>query len=129
MDRPPGGSRGRGKLGGLAGQRITIHRKKFHFCIIQTILNKINKKKILKSLDLANFVNFADFPQGGGLGGTTPTPYWRTLFIRMVKRIQRRPPPGIYQNASGKNLLSFFPDIRYPGGGRGKAKLYTSSSG
>ena len=56
MDRPPGG--------GLAGQRKTLNRKKFHFCI-QIILNKINKKRFEKSLDLANFVNFADLPQGG----------------------------------------------------------------
>ena len=31
-------------LGGLAGQWITQHRKKFHFCIIQAILYKINIK-------------------------------------------------------------------------------------
>ena len=30
--------------GGLAGQQMTLHRKKFNFCIIQTILNKISKK-------------------------------------------------------------------------------------
>ena len=28
------------------------------------MLNKINKKNFEKSLDLANFVNFADLPQG-----------------------------------------------------------------
>ena len=59
MDRPPGGN-----LGGLAGQRKPLHRK-IHFCIIQIILNKINIKFFEKSLDLANFVNFADLPQGG----------------------------------------------------------------
>ena len=68
MDRPPGGGGKRG--GGLAGQLITLHRKKLQFCIIQTNLNKIKKKKFLKSLDLANFANFADLPQG--VGGTTP---------------------------------------------------------
>ena len=58
MDRLPGGSRG--NLGGLAGQRKTLHWK--NFCIIQTILNKINKNIFEKSLNLANFVNFAEFP-------------------------------------------------------------------
>ena len=61
MDWPPGG----GNLGGLAGQRITLHRKKFHFCIIHIILNKIDVNLTEKSLDLVNFVNFADAPQGG----------------------------------------------------------------
>ena len=70
MDRPPGGSGG--KLGGLAGPRINLHRKKFNFCTIQIILNKINIKFFEKSLDLANFVNFADLPQGGR--GYPPTP-------------------------------------------------------
>ena len=64
------GVQGGGNLGGLAGQRITLHRKKFHFPII---LNKINIKFFEKSLDLANFVNFADLPQGG-VRGTTPPP-------------------------------------------------------
>ena len=67
---------GGGKLrGGLAGQRINLHRKKFHFCIIQTILNKISKNNFEKSLDLAIFVNFSDLPQGGGVGVVSPTPY------------------------------------------------------
>ena len=43
-----GGSGGVTFGGGLAGQRKTLHRKKFHFCIIQTILNKINNNKNLK---------------------------------------------------------------------------------
>ena len=64
MDRAPGGSR-RVTWGGLAGQRITLHRKKFHFCIIHIILNKIDVNLTEKSLDLVNFVNFADAPQGG----------------------------------------------------------------
>ena len=34
--------------GGLAVQPKTLHRKKFHFCIIQTILNTISKKIFLK---------------------------------------------------------------------------------
>ena len=79
MDRPPGGPGG-----GLAGQRITLHRKKFHFCIILIILNKINIKFFDKSIVLANFVNFADLPQGGGVGGGTPTPYRRTLLIIII---------------------------------------------
>ena len=83
MDRPPGVSREGGKLrGGLAGQPKTLHRKKFHFCIIQTILNKISKKKFRKSLDLAIFVNFADLHQGDR-GYHPPTPYgdpWFNLF-------------------------------------------------
>ena len=44
MDRPPGGN-----LGGLAGQRITLHRKKFHFCIIHIIMNKIDVNLIEKA--------------------------------------------------------------------------------
>ena len=72
MDRPPGGA-GRGlDLGGLVGQRMTLHRKKFHFCIIQTILNKISKKYFGKSLDLAIFVNFPTFPRR--VRGYHPTP-------------------------------------------------------
>ena len=67
MDRPPAGSRG-----GLAGQRITLHRKKFHFCIIHIILKKIDVNLTEKNLDLVNFVNFADAPRGVGDG--TPTP-------------------------------------------------------
>ena len=55
MDRPPGGS---------SGSTDNPTSKKFHFCI-QTILNKISKKIFEKSLDLANFVNFSDLPQGG----------------------------------------------------------------
>ena len=37
MDRPPGGPGEGGKLGGggLAGQRITLHQKKFHFLRIE----------------------------------------------------------------------------------------------
>ena len=73
MDRPPGGT-----LGGLAGQRITLHRKKFHFCIVHIILNKIDVNLNEKSLDLVNFVNFAEAPQGGR-GYYLPLPYWRTL--------------------------------------------------
>ena len=42
---------------------------------------RIAKKKFEKSLDLANFVNFLDLPQG--VGGTTPTPYWRTLDLSL----------------------------------------------
>ena len=75
MERPPGGN-----LGGLAGQRITQHRKKFHFWIIHIILKKINIKFFEKSLDLANFVNFADASQGVGVPST---PYWRTLVVTM----------------------------------------------
>ena len=45
-----GPGRGINLGGGLAGQRLTLHRKKFHFCIIQTILNKINKKILKKAL-------------------------------------------------------------------------------
>ena len=56
-------SGGRGKLGGLAVQRITS--KKFHFCIIHIILNKIDVNLTEKSLDLVNFVNFADASQEG----------------------------------------------------------------
>ena len=56
-----------GNLGGLAGQRITLHRKKFQFCII---LNNI--KYYEKSLELVNFINFADLPQGDD-GVESPT--------------------------------------------------------
>ena len=74
MDRPPGGSRRGGKLrGGLAGQPKTLNRKKFHFCIIQTMLNTISQKNFEKSLDLAIFVNFSGLPQGG-VGGTPHPP-------------------------------------------------------
>ena len=54
--------------GDLAGQRINLHRKKIHFRIIHIILNTINIKFFEESLDLVNFVNFADLPQGGGRG-------------------------------------------------------------
>ena len=51
MDRPPGGVQGGVNLGGgLAGQRITLHRKKFNFCIIQTMLNTISQKILKKAL-------------------------------------------------------------------------------
>ena len=80
MDRPPEGVKG-GKLrGGLAGQWKTLHRKKFHFCIIQTILNKISKKILKKSLDLAIFRKIFR-PSPGGVGGGTPTPYGDPCFL------------------------------------------------
>ena len=37
------------------------------------MLNTISKKIFEKSLDLSIFVNFSGLPQGGGVGGTTPT--------------------------------------------------------
>ena len=68
MDQPPGGNQGV-NLGGSSGSTDNPTSKKFHFCIIQIILNKNSKKNFEKSLDLANFVNFADLPQGGrGVG-------------------------------------------------------------
>ena len=37
MERPPGGPGG--NLGGLLGQRITLHRKKFHFLRLRGVYN------------------------------------------------------------------------------------------
>ena len=71
----PGIANGPASRGGgvnLVGQRITLHRNKFHFCIIQIILNKINIKFFEKSLDLANFLNFTDLPQGVGVPPPPP---------------------------------------------------------
>ena len=51
MDRPPGGPGGGGvNLGGSSGSTDNPTSKKFHFCIIQTILNKISKKNLKKAL-------------------------------------------------------------------------------
>ena len=52
MDRPPGGVQGGGvNLGGSSGStKNPSSKKKFNFCIIQTILNKISKKIFLKAL-------------------------------------------------------------------------------
>ena len=72
MDRPPGGSKEGGKLRGSSGSTDNPTSEKCHFCIIQTMLNKINKKKFKKSFDLGNFVNFSDLPQGGR--GVPPHP-------------------------------------------------------
>ena len=71
----PGGNFGGG---GSSGSTDNPTSKKFHFCIIHIILNKID----VKSLDLVNFVNFADAPQG--VKGGTPHPYWRTLVPTLV---------------------------------------------
>ena len=69
MDRPSGGV----NLGGLAGQRITLHRKKFHFCIIQTTLNTISQKNFWKKPWFNQFCKyFGPFP--GGVGGTPTYP-------------------------------------------------------
>ena len=43
----------------------SISRKKFHFCIIQTMLNKISKKKFWKKSWFSHFRKFSDLPQGG----------------------------------------------------------------
>ena len=56
------GSRGGNLEGGLAGQRITLHRKKFHFCIIHIILNKID----------VNLTEKTSLPRG--VGGYHPHP-------------------------------------------------------
>ena len=61
-----GGSREGVNLGGSSGSTENPTSKKFHFCIIQTMLNTISQKNFEKSLDLAIFVNFSGLPQGGG---------------------------------------------------------------
>ena len=49
------------------------------------MLNKINVNLNDLSLNLVNLVGSADALQGGGVGGTTPTPYWRSLVNRYKK--------------------------------------------
>ena len=73
MDRPPGGPGGV-NLGGLAGQRITLHRKKFHFWIIQTMLNKISKK-IWKKPWFSHFRKIFRPSPAGGRGWYPPPPF------------------------------------------------------
>ena len=76
---------GGGKLRGSSGSTDNPTSKKIHFCIIQTILNKISKKIFEKSLDLAIFVNFSDVPLGGGgRGGWYPHPLWRSMVVTSI---------------------------------------------
>ena len=67
MDRPPGGPWMGVTLGGIAGQRMTLHRKNSIFVSFRPFGIRLAKKNFEKSLDLANFVNFADLPQGVGV--------------------------------------------------------------
>ena len=73
MDRSPGGPGG--SLGGSSGVTHSITSKKIHFYIIHIVLDKINVNLTELSLDLVNFVGSTDVLKGG----TTPTPYWRSL--------------------------------------------------
>ena len=78
MDRSPGGP------GGSSGSTDNPTSKKIPFLYHShyIILNKIDVNLTEKSLDLVDFVNFADAPQGGR--GYYPTPYWRTLLISLM---------------------------------------------
>ena len=53
------------------------------------MLNKINKKNFEKSLDLANFVNFADLPQGG-IRGTTPTTLLANPGVILSNKVEQK---------------------------------------
>ena len=77
MDRSPGGPGGN-LGGGSSGLTHITKSKKFHFYIIHIILNKINVNLTELSFDLVNLVGSADALQGD-TGGTTTTPYWRSL--------------------------------------------------
>ena len=64
MDRSPGGVQGV-TLGGSSGVTQITTSKKFHFCIIHIILNKIDVNLTEKILDLVDFVGSAGAHQGG----------------------------------------------------------------
>ena len=62
--------------GGLAGHRINLHRKKFHFLSFTSFWIRKAKKKIWKKPWFSQFCKFCRPSPGGGVGGTTSTPYW-----------------------------------------------------
>ena len=86
MDRPPEGG---GNLGGSSGS--TEHptsKKNSIFVSFRPFLIRLTKK-IWKKPWFSQFCKFC-WPSSGGIGGTTPTPYWRTLLITVNIRIKWR---------------------------------------